>query len=134
MKPIVTAGALIFAPSRKVLLLKTHKWKHLYSIPGGKVELGESCAQAVIREVKEETGLDIINVRFMCYQESIFSPQFWKKAHFVMHDFCADIKSGVSENDVVLNDEAQEFVWVTREEAKNLPLALETQKLLEVAF
>lgn len=132
MIPLVTAGALIFSPSGKVLLVKTHKWNDLYTVPGGKVELGETCADAVVREVKEETGLEVENVRFVCYQEAIFSDQFWKPAHFVMHDFFVDLKPGVQEADVVLNDEAEEFVWVTFAEAATLPLTRETVKLLKL--
>lgn len=134
MIPLVTAGALIFSSSGKMLLVKSHKWNDLYTVPGGKVELGETCEQAVIREVKEETGLEVENARFVCIQETIFSDQFWKQAHFVMHDYCVDLKPGVKEEDVLLNDEAEAFIWVTFEEAMELPLTRETKKLLEVAL
>jgi ADP-ribose pyrophosphatase YjhB (NUDIX family) len=129
--PLVTVGALIFSSPEKFLLVKSHKWNGLYTLPGGKVDLGETCEKAVIREIKEETGLDVVNVRFVFWQESIFSEQFWKKAHFVMHDYFADLRPGVQEEDVVLNDEAQEFVWVTLAEAKKLHLTNETILLLQ---
>lgn len=39
-------------------------WKAGHSFPGGHVEVGESCAQAAIREVFEETGLRLSSVKF----------------------------------------------------------------------
>lgn len=119
--PLTTVGILIFLSSR-VLLVRSHKWKNLYSLPGGKVELGERLVDACYREALEETGLEIENIRFKMVQEAIYSDQFWEKRHFVMHDFTANTKRGFKENDVKLNNEAQEYVWVTLEEALNLPL------------
>lgn len=59
--------------------MKSHKWIGKYVIPGGHVELGERIEDALKREIKEETGLDIYDIEFICFQEFIYSEQFWKK-------------------------------------------------------
>ena len=111
--PEPTVGALIFKPEGKLLLVKTHKWKGKYTIPGGHVELGETLVDALKREVTEETGLEVINHEFLCYQEFIYDPSFWEQRHFIFFDFI------VQENDqeVKLNDEAQEYLWVDPKDA-----------------
>jgi len=60
-KAIVTTLCMIYHENR-ILLQDVHKgdWRGLF-FPGGHVEKGESFMQAIIREIKEETGLDIRN-------------------------------------------------------------------------
>ena len=116
--PEPTVGALIFNPEGKIFLMKSNKWHDNFVIPGGHIELGETVEQALKREIKEETGLDIFDLDFLGWQEAIFSPAFWKKKHFVFLDFvCQTNSSGVK-----LNEEAQEYVWVDPEEALSLPV------------
>ena len=129
--PLVTVGGLIIANDGTILFVKSHKWKHLYTLPGGKVEKGECREGAFIREVFEETGLRIKNVRFAIVQDSIFNDEFYKPHHFVMHDYIADLADGVSKEEVVLNDEAQEFRWMTIEEARKEKMNREVYKLLD---
>ena len=57
--PEPTVGALIFNPEGKLLLMRSHKWRDKYVVPGGHIELGEHIEDALKREVKEETGLDV---------------------------------------------------------------------------
>ena len=61
-QPVVGVGAVIVKEG-KIALIKTGKRasRGKWTIPGGLVELGESPEQAVIRETKEETGLDVEN-------------------------------------------------------------------------
>lgn len=125
--PEPTVGALIFNPTGKILLVKSHKWNNKYVIPGGHVELGETLETALKREIKEETGLDIFGAVFICLQEFIFDKAFWKQRHFVFLDFACKTKT----EKVTLNSEGQEFVWVTPTEALNLPVEPYTKHTIE---
>lgn len=128
--PITTVGALIFDSAGRVLMIRTHKWSNLWGIPGGKIKFGEAAENALRREIKEETNLDVEQVRFVLVQECIQSPEFYREAHFILLNYtcrCA------SEPEVALNGEAQEFQWVTVAEAMKLALNQPTRRLLEVA-
>ncbi len=67
--PEPTVGALIIDSSGRFLLVRSHKWRNLYVIPGGHIELGETMADTLIREVKEETNLDVSDLEFLLFQE-----------------------------------------------------------------
>lgn len=130
-KPLVTVGGLLVAPDGEILLIRSKKWKDLYSLPGGKVEGGESRKAAFIREVREETGLEITNLRFAIVQDCIFSSEFWEERHFVMNDYVADLDPSTSKEQVKLNEEAYGYAWVFPEDALSLPLHRECRCLIE---
>ena len=116
--PEPTVGIFIINPKGELLLLKSHKWPGRYVVPGGHVELGERIEQAVIREAKEETGLDVYDLRFLCWQEFVYDPSFWKQRHFLFFDYSCRVDSA----EVTLNDEAEDFIWIKPEEALELPI------------
>ncbi len=111
--PHPTVGALIFNPEGKMLLVQSHKFHDKWVVPGGHIEVGEKMTDALIREAKEETGLDVYDVEFIFFQEFIQDESFWKNMHFIFFDFACKTNS----TDVVLNGEAQAYTWVTLEEA-----------------
>lgn len=115
--PIPTVGLFIFNPQGEVLLVRSHKWKHKFTVPGGKIELGETINQALKREAKEETGLDISSPEFVLLQEFVYDSAFWQKKHFIFLDFACKTKS----TRIKLNDEAEEYLWVNPEKAIKLP-------------
>ena len=127
-RPIATVGALIFNSLGNVLMVQTHKWSDLWGIPGGKIELNEPSEEALIREIKEETQLEITNIHFVFVQDCIQSTEFYKPAHFLLLNYTAEVSG---KEDVVLNDEAQDHKWVSLEEALLLKLNFPTRKLLE---
>lgn len=125
--PEPTVGALIFNSEGKIFLIKSHKWRDKYVIPGGHIELGETLEQALKREIKEETGLDIYDIEFLCFQEFLFDKAFWKKKHFIFFDFVCKANS----TKVRLNSEGQEYVWVSLREALKLPIEPYTKRVIE---
>ena len=116
--PHAGVGALIFNPEGKLLLVRSHKFHDKYVVPGGHIEVGEKMTDALIREAKEETGLDIYDLEFIFFQEFIQDKSFWKNMHFIFFDFACKTDS----SEVTLNEEAQSYVWVTLEEALALPI------------
>ena len=121
-------GAFIFNAKGELLLLESHKWPGRYVVPGGHVELGERLEEAVVREAKEETGLDIRDIEFINFQQFIYDPAFWKKRHFIFFDFACKTDS----TSVQLNDEAEGFIWVEPRQALTMELDTYTRRSVEM--
>lgn len=109
-------GAFIVAPDGRVLLVRSHKWNDGWAFPGGHVRVGERLADAVRREAREETGLDVRDVELLLFQEFIHGAPFWKRAHFIFFDFLCRSDS----TEVTLSHEAEEYAWVTPDEAEGM--------------
>ena len=128
-RPIATVGALIFHPrSDDVLMVRTHKWSNLWGIPGGKIKSGESSVEALRREIKEETNLDVADIRFVLVQDCIHSEEFYRDAHFILLNYTC---RATGPPDVRLNEEAQTFQWLPPRQALALPLNQPTRNLIE---
>jgi ADP-ribose pyrophosphatase YjhB (NUDIX family) len=127
--PLTTVGGLLRDAAGDVLLVRTHKWSNLWGIPGGKVEYGETLENAFLREIREETGLLAGGARMVMVQEAIEHPEFHAPKHFVLINYVAEV-AGVRPA-VTLNDEAEEWRWVSLDEAARLPLNGPTRALLE---
>ncbi len=124
--PEPTVGALIFDPAGRLFLMQSHKWGGQYVVPGGHVELGETLEAALRREVAEETGLSISDIRFICVQEFIYDPAFWQPRHFIFFDYACHTET----TDVRLNDEAEAYVWLSVDEALRLPMDAYTERAI----
>jgi len=127
-RPVVTVGALIFNKTGEVLMVRTRKWSNLWGIPGGKVKYGEASIDALKRELKEETDLDVADIRFVLVQDCIRSKEFYRDEHFLLLNYTCR-RAGSAP--VKLNDEAQEFRWVSVGEALTMNLNQPTRTLIE---
>ena len=95
-RPVVGVGAVILEGD-KILLEKRKNMpsKGKWSVPGGLVELGESVENAVIREVKEETGLDVYEPRLVDVVTYVsMGERGAVMYHYVIIDYLVNVKGG----------------------------------------
>jgi 8-oxo-dGTP diphosphatase len=120
MRPIVGVGAVI-ALKGKILLeqRKNEPGRGKWSVPGGKVELGETPEQTVIRETKEETGLVVDNPVLIDVVSQVTLDENGKvKYHFIIIDYFVRLKSGKLE----AASDAASLEWVPLGEVENKDL------------
>ncbi len=108
----VGCGCLILNDKNEVLLVKrslTCKTdRGMWSRPGGGVEFGETFEQAVVREMKEELGIEVEVLRYLDYTNDIKQEDGITK-HWVTLGFLGRIKSG--EPKVMEPDKHDELRW-----------------------
>lgn len=118
-RPELAVSAAIFRGDRVLLVRRARPpAANLWTLPGGRVELGEPLAEAVRREVKEETALSIRVGALAGYREIILDRAVGDRGrHFVILPFVAEWLSG----EVQLNEELDAFRWSHIEDAATLP-------------
>lgn len=129
--PISTVGALILDTAGHLLLIRTHKWSHKWGIPGGKIKRGETCAEALEREILEETALRLREVQFVMVQDCIEPPEFQRSAHFLLLNYLAHTSAPEPQPPVLLNEEAQTYQWLPPSAALEQDLNIPTRVLIE---
>lgn len=129
-QPVVTVGALIYNPAGEVLMVRTRKWSNLWGIPGGKVKYGETQINALKRETREETNLEISDIEFVMAQDCIDSTEFYRDAHFVLLNYTCRCRA----QDVKLNEESIEHRWISPQGALKMDLNQPTRILLETVL
>ena len=108
-RPYLAVSAAIFRDGRVLIVRRARPPAHgLYTLPGGGVELGETLEHAVIREVREETGLAIAPLGLVGFREAIASDAAGRvERHFVILPFAARWIAG----EIALSEELAEADW-----------------------
>ena len=112
--PVITAvGAVVFRGDEALIIRRGREpLKGQWSIPGGKVQYGEKLQDAVSREVREETGIEIKVLGLLDVFESL--PPSPEAPHYVMIDYVAEWVAG----EPLAGDDAAEAEFVSLEQAK----------------
>ncbi|MFH1339675.1 MAG: NUDIX hydrolase [Pseudomonadota bacterium] len=126
--PQLAVSAAIFRDG-KVLLVRRARSpaRGLYSLPGGRVEFGETLHAALHREVDEETALKIEIAGLAGWREVV--PGTAGGGHYVIMSFAARWVSG----EPVLNDEHDDFRWLAPESLGGLEVTDGLPDIIEAA-
>jgi ADP-ribose pyrophosphatase YjhB (NUDIX family) len=116
--PQLAVSAAIFRDGKVLVVRRARKPAlNLYTMPGGVVEAGETLTEAVAREVREETSLQIEVLRLAGHREAVVrDAQGRVERHFVIMCFAARWISG----EVVLNEELDDARWLDPSEIAGL--------------
>jgi 8-oxo-dGTP diphosphatase len=117
-RPYLAVSAAIFRDGRVLIVRRAGPpGPGLYTLPGGGVEVGETLEQAIIREVREETGLEIEPLNLAGHRSVISRDGDGRiERHFVILPFAARWIAG----EISLNEELTEARWLSPSELAGL--------------
>src|SRR5215475_9970817 len=117
-RPYLAVSAAIFRDGKVLIVRRARPPANgLYTLPGGGVELGETLEEAVVREVREETGLTIAPIALAGYRQAIARDDAGRvERHFVILPFAARWVCG----EIALNAELAEAHWLNPAELSGL--------------
>ena len=109
-RPFLAVSAAIVRDGKVLIVRRARKPAiNLYTLPGGAVEVGEQLIDAVVREVREETSLDIEPVAFAGHREAIVRDKEGRvERHFVILSFASRWLKG----EPSLNHELDDARWI----------------------
>ncbi|MBR1218065.1 NUDIX hydrolase [Bradyrhizobium sp. U87765 SZCCT0131] len=109
IRPQLAVSASIFRDGRILLVRRARQpGKGVYTLPGGRVEFGETLVEAIAREVREETSLTIEIAGLSGWREVLPNPDLGANGHFVILSFATRWLAG----EVVLNEELDDAKWL----------------------
>jgi 8-oxo-dGTP diphosphatase len=130
--PVVGVGGVVLDGGRVLLVRRAHPPRQgEWSLPGGKVELGESLTDAVRRELREETGLEVeVGPLVECFDRVHRDDAGAVRYHFVIADYlCRPIGGALRPG-----DDAADAVWASRHELAGYAVNAHVAAVVEAAF
>ena len=131
-RPVLGVGALIFNRD-KILLVERGKepLKGYWSLPGGALETGETLEQGAIREVREETGLEVRPIKVLeIFERIILDAEGAPEYHYVLIDYICRVTGGT----LRAADDARRAAWVPRRLLPTFQITAGTLPVIEKGF
>ncbi|WP_374086495.1 NUDIX hydrolase [Methylomicrobium lacus] len=128
-EPMIGVGGLLVNRQNQVLLIKRDKppAQGLWSVPGGKLEAGESLIECCQREVKEETGLEVNVLSIAAVVERRI-----ENFHYVIVDFLTELVDEQNNIPIAASD-VSEARWVELEKIGDYPLVTGLSEIIQRA-
>jgi len=134
MKIDVAVKGVILKDDRILVIKRSERedcFANLWDIPGGKIEFGERLDDALKREIKEETSLDV-DVLIPVAAWSFFRN---RETYVVGITFlCRPVTNRLRSDEIKLGNEHVEYRWVSRSGIENLPMNENLKKELKLFF
>jgi ADP-ribose pyrophosphatase YjhB (NUDIX family) len=135
MNKSVVSGILVRNKEGKVLLVKkpdgVGPYAGMYLTPGGGVETGEAVDDAVLRELYEEMGVKVNNLKRVIFDDAVTKNWQGVETHYIMLLYTGDYVSGDLKPTQGDDDNLEIISWFTVEEVRGLPLSPPLIKLLQ---
>jgi 8-oxo-dGTP diphosphatase len=130
--PLVGVGGVVIIDGRAVLIRRGNEpRKGEWSIPGGKLELGETLAEGVRREVREETGLEVEVGQLIEAFERVYRDEEGRvRFHFVILDFFCRASSAAT----LAGGDALDVALVSEGEFERFGVSEAVARVLRKAF
>lgn len=131
-RPILGVGAIVL-DGDSVLLVERGKepLKGYWSLPGGAVETGETVADALVREVREETGLDVtLGPLVEIFERIMTDAEGRTEYHYVLLDYLCRVRGG----EACAGSDVSAVRWVKRADLGGVRLTSGTLPVVEKAF
>jgi len=111
--PVVGVGGVVVKDGKALIVKRGHEpRKGEWSLPGGRVELGETLIDAVRREIKEETGLDVDVGPLLEVFDRVHRVETRVQYHFVIVDYLCICSGGT----LCAGDDADDVAWVASDD------------------
>ena len=131
-RPFLGVGAVIVDDNRVLLVRRANPpLQGEWSIPGGLVETGETTREAVVREVLEETALQVgVTVLVELFERILRDNQSRVQYHYVLLDYQCRVLGGEAQ----AGSDVSEVRWATLDELELLSVAAETCAVIRKVF
>ncbi len=132
MQPVVGVGAVVLDRDRVLLVRRAREpLKGVWSIPGGGLELGETLAEGLRREIREETALDIeILERVEVFERIMRDGGGRVQYHYVLIDYLCEPAGGV----LRAGDDVDDARWVEHDSLAEFTVTKGTPAVIDKAF
>ncbi len=125
-RPFLAVRAIIINEDGKALILKrsnTTQGDGKWCLPGGNIEYGQTAAEAMVKEIKQETSLTSKHMEFLFILENLPSQE--SELHYVNLAFVCS-----AEGKVQLNHESSDYAWIDSGDLNNYNIAFKNDEIL----
>ncbi|MFI5125752.1 MAG: NUDIX hydrolase [Candidatus Acidiferrales bacterium] len=131
-RPVIAVGGVVVSGARALLIRRAQPpLEGRWSIPGGLLELGETIAQGIERELMEEAGVQVRALELIeIYEKVLRLPNQPPQYHFVILDYLCEFLGG----NALAGSDVTDVAWSTEDELDRFNLTTEAKRVVKRAF